>query len=308
MKRPYSYKLRIVFFFCYTMFFIFFTEINLGIIDSIYRSRKLTSFKMTNKQIFKIYCFGDSFTFGDGASPKDSYPRQLERMLNNDSRIKFQVFNLGIPGANSSQVLKYLQHILCKYAKPDLVILRVGVNDSWNFYDNNFALISEKENVIYLSKLYSILNNSRFYRLIKELGIILRKSTDYDPFGREENDPRFTGMDLDEFGKLAEFNLTEMVKLLQYKDIKIILQNYPGGDIHGSNAIANVAQKFSVPMVDVFSAFNEKLKELNREDIFAPYWEYSHPNAEGYKIMTEQVYQVIVKTDIVGTSYKLIER
>ena len=82
--------------------------------------------------------------------------------------------------------------------------------------------------------------------------------------------------------------------------MQIILQNYPGGDVYGPTTIANIAKRFSVPMVDNFYAFSKKLKQVKREEIFAPYWEYSHPNAKGYKIMAERIYKVMMREDFVN--------
>lgn len=290
-----SKKRRIVLFLGYIAFFIFLLEINLRITEYI-----CNSIKVSNKRIFRIYCFGDSFTFGDGVSPKDSYPRQLEKLLNKSSEIKFKIFNLGIPGANSSQVLKYLQQILSKYAKPDLIILRIGVNDCWNFADNNFSFIPSKANIT--SKFKPLLNKFQLYRLIKNLIINFEENSEYDPFGREEDNPEYTRKSSDEFKKLVEFNITKMIEFAQLRQIPVVLQNYPGGDVYGPTTIANVAKYFSVPMVDNFYVFNEKLKEVKREDIFAPYWGYSHPNAKGYKIMAEEIYRVMIKQGFVNNS------
>ena len=56
-----------------------------------------------------LWCVGDSNTFGYGVTARDSYPKALERIL--DERVPgapHQVVNFGIPGLNSRQVLELL--------------------------------------------------------------------------------------------------------------------------------------------------------------------------------------------------------
>lgn len=266
----------------YIVSFLFLLEIELKLIENI-----RNYFVHLDKKKYVIYCFGDSYTFGDGASPKDSYPRQLERMLNENSKIKFQVFNLGIPGSNSSQVLIYLKRVLARYAKPDLIIVRAGISDSWNFANCDLFLGS------YMYVFRSMLNNLKIYELLEQIAMGCEENYDLMPSDRDIDNIIYKRMETSKFKEIAEHNLTKIVKFAQSKGIKVILQNYPGGDIYGSATIANVARRFLIPMVDNFGAFNKKLKTYKREDIFAPYWNYSHPNADGYGIMADEVRKTI---------------
>ena len=290
---------KIFFLLSVALFFLILVEINLQIMMPIYDSKRLHNKQAGDKKIFRIYCFGDSFTFGDGASPKDSYPRQLERILDARSGMDYEVYNLGVPGANSSQVLKYVHKILSRFRSPDLIIIRVGVNDCWNFFDHNFLSMDREKKIDKLRPLF-FLSKLKLYYLAKEAAAILKTDTGYVPFGRDEDNPQYKKMDDVKFKEIAEFNLEEMVKFAQLRNIPLILQNYPGGDIYGPTTISGIADRYSVPMVDVSSAFKEKMNYVKREDIFAPYWGASHPNASGYQIMTEEIYRVMVREGLVS--------
>jgi lysophospholipase L1-like esterase len=69
-----------------------------------------------------ILAFGDSLTYGTGASKGSSYPSVLAKLTG------LNVINEGIPGEQTAQGLKRLPAVL-EQTKPDLVILCHSGND-----------------------------------------------------------------------------------------------------------------------------------------------------------------------------------
>jgi len=82
---------------------------------------------------FRILVLGDSVTFGHGALYEASYPFLLEQRLREwRPDVKWEVWNLGIPGYNTAQELAYLKEVGGSYA-PDLVIVGFFLNDFSGF-------------------------------------------------------------------------------------------------------------------------------------------------------------------------------
>ena len=79
--------------------------------------------------IFRILMLGDSMTFGSGIDKiSDTYPKQLEVLLNKDSKQKFEVINTAYPGYNTDSQL-YDLYIKGFNFQPDMVFLGYYHND-----------------------------------------------------------------------------------------------------------------------------------------------------------------------------------
>jgi lysophospholipase L1-like esterase len=71
-----------------------------------------------------IICFGDSLTYGTGASEGMDYPSQLSRLIG------MEIINAGVPGDTTSMALDCLDAIIDK--DPRIVFITLGGNDLKN--------------------------------------------------------------------------------------------------------------------------------------------------------------------------------
>jgi lysophospholipase L1-like esterase len=151
-----------------------FLEAILSLYSNFYSKYQLPqyNFDQITSNTYNILCLGDSFTYGIGAGFENSYPAQLEAILNqNSTKKKFRVFNLGVPSSNSSQVLHKLKEAVLNNIKPDLVIILVSQNDFWNI---EYALC--KYNLEFLNMKHKIwLSKSRLLKFFNILFANIKK-------------------------------------------------------------------------------------------------------------------------------------
>jgi len=99
----------------------------------------------------RILALGDSVTFGFGVDQDDTFPRELERLLNDvePQGKAVEVINAGVNGFNLSDEVHYLRRLLERY-HPGLVVWTLVAND----YDDSFG-IDENGLVSWLVRDYS---------------------------------------------------------------------------------------------------------------------------------------------------------
>ena len=162
--------LRKIFFISLPGLFVFFLllEIILRSGDFLYtvyhHPKKYTVVKEGAQDRFNILCIGDSFTYGMGADLEDSYPRQLERLLQENVSKDINVIN-GARFANTSSLLqKRLQEDIDEYY-PNLLIVMIGCNNKWNFKDSSYFLLKKDLNLP--ERFERVLSDLRVYKLVK---------------------------------------------------------------------------------------------------------------------------------------------
>lgn len=133
---------------------IFFVILELGlslggfVLLSIQEHRNILSLKASAQ--YRIVCIGESTTALGG---DDSYPAQLERILNQiNPNVKISVINKGVSRVDSSKILQQLEENLDKY-KPDMVITMMGIND----FNAPLAYVNNSGNFLDHLKTYKLI-------------------------------------------------------------------------------------------------------------------------------------------------------
>lgn len=93
---------------------------------------------------FRILVLGDSVTFGHGSVAEHTYPFLLDQKLKAwRPDVDWQVWNLGVPGYNTSQELAHLLQVGPVY-KPDLVVVGFFENDVVDNYEVEPAALIDR--------------------------------------------------------------------------------------------------------------------------------------------------------------------
>ena len=119
----------------------------------------------------EILCLGDSFTFGLGASPLQSYPAQLGELINRERRRHIALAAKGFPGENSSEILQKTPDIL-DTVRPRTAIVLLGVSNLWNL--RGFARFQNPREAsaagLYRLKTYKLLRYLSEHLRLEKLG------------------------------------------------------------------------------------------------------------------------------------------
>lgn len=115
---------------------LIFLELSLrfaGFFSKGYTTDSIENFRMSDENVYRIICLGDSWTKDMAVSKVENYPAQLERILNaGKNKRRFKVYNLGFPNFNSTMILRKFKNAYSALS-PDAVVVMMGRSDRWNF-------------------------------------------------------------------------------------------------------------------------------------------------------------------------------
>ncbi len=119
------------------------------------------------RRALRVACIGDSITYGLGLADRDreSYPAQLQRMLNKWFPRSFEVRNFGssgrgiyldsMRGAEKRGYRWTKEHKAALEWKPDIVVCNLGINDCGEYIkETGYAVDSTDHNILMPSAYY----------------------------------------------------------------------------------------------------------------------------------------------------------
>jgi len=279
-----------------------------------------------SEESFRILCIGDSNTYGTGVERFETYPAQLQRILNAArGATRFQVTNLGVPGSNSAQVRHRLPQYLELY-DPDLVIVLIGVNDYWNPEETESGPATSSG-----QRLHRKLSSLRTYRLVLLLiehmrspgrsasseEVVLQTSELHRKAGgsgdatvRElrfggarfqfRNTERATFLDDDAHARLLRRNLQEMIRVTAEAGVPLVLPTYAANFAHymvANRVIGDLSGDYVV--TPEFREDFRRYRGPSREGLYFP---DLHPKAPVYTAYAQALRNALVRWGLVPGS------
>jgi lysophospholipase L1-like esterase len=254
-----------------------------------YREREFSAEK--DPDLTRIICVGNSCTFGWKVNLEQTYPKILEKLLNqNLPQPKFEVIDAGMTGYSTFQGVRFLKREILGF-HPDIIIFSYGWND---------MCPSEREDKDqkfppqWILNLDDFLSGSRFYSFLKFEIMNLLKSK--QPQDEKKLVYRVSIKDYQE-------NLKELEKIAQGSGIKVFFLSIPVSSAkvfigpgktskphiankHYNKALRETTSEIGVPLIDVALLFEDRgdLYDKGRE-------EYIHYNAKGHQVVAEAIYK-----------------
>jgi len=241
---------------------------------------------------YRIICLGNSFTEGIGTMQDSSWPKQLEKRLNKNTKRKFTVFNAGMSGSDPFFEYMLLEKKMLNY-NPNLVLVALGSSD-FGFYrfrggferftsdGYRFRKAPSRESLYALSYIYRLILNNIFM---------------YDNLlsPAEQNDERIKSTsDIEEC-------INRFVKLSHEKhfDLRIIFID-DGGDKYFP-LIYKLTKQNKIPIFNMFK-YNNDIEKLYLSDRSKYYWpQDGHCNSKGYGLIAKGVEWYLIKTGIIDS-------
>jgi hypothetical protein len=265
---------------------------------------------------YTVLCVGDSHTYGTGVEPEETYPSHLERLLDEQAPGRYAVVNVGIPGMNTGQVRERLPDLVRRY-EPDLILVWVGINNSWN------RAGEQREQSDLLVRLDRLAGHARTYRLARiwlhdrqldrdraayaggrtwEIVNIEHAFTGKDKFTVRRQDGVIETIQHDgdaepsegtEWQERTEHDYAAIVRYARAAGIPIAFVGYPLGDI-GVGGVANralrkVTAALDVPLVDSAASVARVPRE---EQNFL--WA-AHPDGRMYGEIARDILPVVLR-------------
>lgn len=229
----------------------------------------LRNIDITKKKAFRILCVGESVTFGWGVEDEESYPAQLRTILG------VEVINAGIPSARIEQSKEWLVKNF-KQMDSDLVLL--SYRPDWNQRQaiNNFsAAIRNIQRIIHPTP----------------LGLVLSPISSFDRRGRQH--AKQENQELPQ--KLQNVAMLDLTPIFQkQKEVSGVRLNIANNmqqliDVQTSDVLLefpNLPLQAGKPVLaqGILQAFEDN------EDFHEPMiFDGGHPDAQGYRLMAEQI-------------------
>ncbi len=241
----------------------------------------------TGRGEIRIFCLGDSTTYGDAVEPENTWPSLLEAKLKSVFPQKnITVLNGGIPGASSRQLKRIFQIHLVRF-KPDIVIWRNGANltDHYEISMPSSYLRSLVWRCLYESRLFRALciivdqENQGVTETLEDIHDFITARKGPDLAKQKYNS------DFDMVRKIAKDHGASHTIALDYvvKDEDGVL----------SSDLIRFQKKEVGPVIQTLETFKHKAREVSVEKIFV---DHVHMTEIGTEIIAEKIFRYLMES------------
>lgn len=231
---------------------------------------------------FRIIALGDSMTEGFGLSNEYTWPKQLEKKLNDfNLSLKFEVFNMGIAGLGTTEELEVLKNFSLRY-NPDMIILQYHGTD-WQ--SPELSVKTRKLWEEYLRGEYKL--PTEIEKTIKEFNVsesIVSKIIENIVLTEYYRTVNKT----EEWNKWVKKSLIEMIKIANEKNIKLIVIAWDI-DPYQKDSLTSLLQNYNISTYDFSESLpgNSCPSSLRLPDC--------HLTPKGYEIVANKTLDIIIK-------------
>lgn len=265
--------------------------------------------KTKPKDSFRIAVIGDSYTFAPYMQYTDTFPKVLERMLNqNITPKKGEVLNLGVP--------RYSTHHEASVAKdavlysPDLILLQITLNDAelkpyWptGLSEDQQDRFGEMRVSGWKGTLFNYWHLGRFVASRIHNSSTHKEYVKY--FYEQFKNPRGFKKFKESVKSIAETSRSNGAKIVAvvFPLFGIPLDDrYPFHDL--ANTVIGVLKEYDIPALDLFPPFKgiplDQIQVIPNED--------RHPNEIGHRIAAEHIYLWLEKEGFIPEELKIKEK
>lgn len=234
--------------------------------------------EQAQNDVYRILALGDSQTFGYGLELVDTWPKQLEKLLNDNSKdISYEVINSGLPGSDTWQHEIIHQRMIPRY-HPDAVILAFYVNDVVTRFKPKKRVSSDesslKTKAIYLLKRSALLLTLR--TTIQSIQQSLSPSHGHLQQLAVLNDASNTS--LDKRCQQVDSSLSNMKLVCDQEQMKFMVASLPRRDqVNGQlpwegyhKRLQAIASRHHIPLISMLEPL-QKSYDIHGKELFIPW-------------------------------------
>lgn len=247
---------------------------------------------------FRIIALGDSFTEGYGVPINDTWPKRLEKKLNQlNTLTQFEVLNFGEGGDDTFGELKKFEEKALKY-NPDMVILQFYLNDVW---EHRSQIAKRQDELWNMYKDGSFKFPPVVEEKIRELNgseedimYLLMKiaETEFFDYARQKG---FENL----YKENVESPLTKLINVCKNQKIDLIVIGFDLRDtqfIKVINDLPDFLTKHKVPFFDLTNYLPMGNNDLRLPDM--------HLSEKGYDILSMKLLEFLLKTNKIVEEYE----